>query len=84
MGKTLDEADQEERPLGVVGLRNLGELLFLTYPLDAVRLCSLGDRTPPTPSCCFIPADQCFASSPVYCCCGMSPSLLLKVAGCCI
>ena len=45
MGKTLDEADQEERPLGVVGLRNLGELLFLTYPLDAVRLCSLGDRS---------------------------------------
>lgn len=30
MGKTLDEADQEELPLGVVGLRNLGDLLCLT------------------------------------------------------
>ena len=24
MGRTLEEAEQEERPLGVVGLRNLG------------------------------------------------------------
>lgn len=31
MGRTLEEAEQEERPLGVVGLRNLGGL-FLHFP----------------------------------------------------
>lgn len=36
MGRTLDEADQEERPLGVVGLRNLGDLLHPTCLLTGV------------------------------------------------
>ena len=50
MGKTLDDADQEERPLGVVGLRNLGEPSFLTRPLHVAGLCSLADLSVNTPT----------------------------------
>ena len=31
MGKTVEEAEQEELPLGVVGLRNLGEPLYVPW-----------------------------------------------------
>ena len=34
MGKTIEEAEKEEMPLGVKGLRNLGELLHTCWPAD--------------------------------------------------
>lgn len=40
MGRTLDEADQEERPLGVVGLRNLGDLLHPNLPHPLLFSCA--------------------------------------------
>lgn len=42
MGRTLEEAEQEERPLGVVGLRNLGGLVHFSLQLGgAIAMSSL-------------------------------------------